>query len=689
MFLNGETTLTGLHTSADIEYVRQQLSAGNSPWSEALTRLESSNYAKVTYTASPVEYLARLDANNWKELNWRWENAGIADLWYDGIYVNYTNLMRDAAAAYQLALRYQILQDKQYADAAKKILTDWASTNKGLLRNSAGELIDPNEFLILIQAHQLAAAAQLLRISDDWQSTDDFAKVCTWLKSTFYVPASDFLVRHNDTTDHYWLNWDLACMNAILSIGIVSDDAAMQAEAIDYFKSGNGVGNIAKAVPYVYDDPDGTGEKLGQCNESGRDQGHATLCASLLGTFCQMANGIGEDLFAYDNYRAVAMAEYIAKYNVKDGDAFKYDASSLPFTSYYYCSQQMDAISDNSRGTVRPGWDIWVGYCNKNGLPCKYANEMAANDRPDAGGGSYGSNSGGFDQLGFSTLMAYRAVVPAVWNVTTETEYASLVDAWGSAAESDEILVYKDQTLSDRLVAGKALTVAGNDEDVTVTRSAANKIIFLANAANKTLTLTDLTLDGANGNSSVVFIEASGNGSVALNNVTVQNAKITGNNGFIYAKSNGKVAINGLKAVDCTVDEGRGVVRIGNSNSTISGDVDASIFLDGTNYITVSGDLTNDTPIALYIDSQTEGAVIVKGCSDTSKFTLNNSNYVLTASNGNLVLKNPTAAQLGIVASDLADAPVEYFNLQGLRIDNPANGIFIRRQGSSVAKVTL
>jgi hypothetical protein len=54
-----------------------------------------------------------------------------------------------------------------------------------------------------------------------------------------------------------------------------------------------------------------------------------------------------------------------------------------------------------------------------------------------------------------------------------------------------------------------------------------------------------------------------------------------------------------------------------------------------------------------------------------------------------LVLKTPTAAQLGIVASDLADAPVEYFNLQGLRIDNPTNGIFIRRQGSSVAKVTL
>jgi hypothetical protein len=413
----GESILTGLHTDSDIQFVRDKVEAEASPWKEAYARLTSSNYAAASYTASPVAYLARLDATNWAELNQRWYNAGIADLWYEGIYYNYTNLMRDAAAAYQLALRYQISQDDQYAVAAKQILTDWATTNQGLLRNSSGELIDPNEFLILIQTHQLAAAAQLLRYSDDWESTEDFAKVCSWLKSTFYVPAHDFLVRHNGTADHYWLNWDLASMTAVLSIGIVTDDADMQAEAITYFKEGVGPGNISTAVPYVFDDPDDTGEKLGQCNESGRDQGHATLCAALMGTFCQLANGIGEDLFAYDNYRAVAMAEYIAKYNVKDGDNFKYDASSLPFTPYYYCGQQMDVISDDGRGTVRPGWDVWVGYCNAHNIPCKYAEEMAANDRPDAGGGAYGPNSGGFDQLGYSTLMAYREAVPTSANI--------------------------------------------------------------------------------------------------------------------------------------------------------------------------------------------------------------------------------------------------------------------------------
>ncbi|MDE6393857.1 MAG: DUF5123 domain-containing protein, partial [Duncaniella sp.] len=46
---------------------------------------------------------------------------------------------------------------------------------------------------------------------------------------------------------------------------------------------------------------------------------------------------------------------------------------------------------------------------------------------------------------------------------------------------------------------------------------------------------------------------------------------------------------------------------------------------------------------------------------------------------------------VGIEAIDAEDAaaPVEYFNLQGVRVDNPANGIFIRKQGNKVTKVIV
>lgn len=45
----------------------------------------------------------------------------------------------------------------------------------------------------------------------------------------------------------------------------------------------------------------------------------------------------------------------------------------------------------------------------------------------------------------------------------------------------------------------------------------------------------------------------------------------------------------------------------------------------------------------------------------------------------------------GVEAAVVADqeAPVEYYNLQGVRVANPEGGIFIRRQGTSVSKVVI
>lgn len=41
------------------------------------------------------------------------------------------------------------------------------------------------------------------------------------------------------------------------------------------------------------------------------------------------------------------------------------------------------------------------------------------------------------------------------------------------------------------------------------------------------------------------------------------------------------------------------------------------------------------------------------------------------------------------IVSDSENAPVEYYNLNGIRVNNPENGIFIRRQGSNVSKVII
>jgi hypothetical protein len=58
-----------------------------------------------------------------------------------------------------------------------------------------------------------------------------------------------------------------------------------------------------------------------------------------------------------------------------------------------------------------------------------------------------------------------------------------------------------------------------------------------------------------------------------------------------------------------------------------------------------------------------------------------------------ITLYNPRelsyASGIADVNADANDGDVEYFNLQGIRVVNPANGIYIRRQGNNVSKVLV
>ena len=56
--------------------------------------------------------------------------------------------------------------------------------------------------------------------------------------------------------------------------------------------------------------------------------------------------------------------------------------------------------------------------------------------------------------------------------------------------------------------------------------------------------------------------------------------------------------------------------------------------------------------------------------------------------NAQVLFSKDTSAALTVVENEDA-APAEYFNLQGVRVENPEKGIFIKRCGSKVSKVIL
>ena len=56
----------------------------------------------------------------------------------------------------------------------------------------------------------------------------------------------------------------------------------------------------------------------------------------------------------------------------------------------------------------------------------------------------------------------------------------------------------------------------------------------------------------------------------------------------------------------------------------------------------------------------------------------------------NVIVPVDVTTAIETVAADFDEnAPVEYYNLQGVRVANPANGIFIKRQGNKVEKVLV
>jgi len=119
--------------------------------------------------------------------------------------------------------------------------------------------------------------------------------------------------------------------------------------------------------------------------------------------FCEMAWSQGDDLYGYDDNRFMKAAQYVATYNL-GGD--------VPFTTYTWGSgpscarMSQTVISSDSRGQVRPVWDILhYHYVGRRKLSVPSITAIAEQGRPEGGGGDDGSDSGGFDQLGFGTLM--------------------------------------------------------------------------------------------------------------------------------------------------------------------------------------------------------------------------------------------------------------------------------------------
>ena len=344
-------------SQADIERVKAKIAEANTadPVYASWLNFCRNIYAQAPYTPNAVELLVAGDPKN------------------TGLDADNSSVCRpDAAAAFQLALRWKISGEEKYAEAAIGILNSWASTLKKITAN------DNNQYLLCgFQGYTFANAGELMRDYEGWAAKDfeDFKK---WMVKVWYEKNYWFISTHggqNNCSLHYWSNWELCNLMSMMAIGILTEDVEKVNFVYQQFCEGEGSGCINNMIPYApVEDPSGksTG-MLAQSMESGRDQGHGTLVISLAAEFAQMASNLGLDFFGMHNNKLLAMFEYTAKYNVKvDG---RYITTTMPFTPYTYCGGEQGlcgcnggrphdhgrdhtAVSEEGRGKERPCWDL-------------------------------------------------------------------------------------------------------------------------------------------------------------------------------------------------------------------------------------------------------------------------------------------------------------------------------------------
>lgn len=411
--VDGYDTLRGfrhpgaLHTQEDFDRIKKQLNDGKAIVVNAHNILINADYAQSTAATYPVETIIRGGSSG----------------------ENYINAARGATIAYQNALRWKIDSTEACAKHGVEVLMNWARTTTGIGGDSNYALAAG------LYGYQFANAAELLRDYDGWDA-QDFQEFKQWMLNIWYPSCIGFLRARNGTWEnsstwwqcpgHYWSNWGLCNVLALLSIGVLCDDVYIYNQGLSFFKHDQ-VGTFEDprtANPILNDGLNeflgnlvvtttqsdletGAYGKLGQMQESGRDIGHATMAAGLAVDVAHLGYNQGDDLFAYMDNRLAAGIEYVAA-QTQSIEGLPWTNYHYATTGYYYTDSRSTLYTEPVLGSqIRPYWGTVIGhYEGIKGVDMPYS-KMAYTDMGIDGGGT-GSTSGGYDHLGYSVLLNTR-----------------------------------------------------------------------------------------------------------------------------------------------------------------------------------------------------------------------------------------------------------------------------------------
>lgn len=321
----------GIFSESDYERGRSNIASGHATFQMLWANLNSQ--CNLNFTPNPTKKIIR-DGNKPEEPE----------------PTNYPNANNNIRAAYYLALRWHLTEDpvegKPYADKAIEILNAWAATCEAVTG-------DPNYALAAgLTGSQFAITGEMMRDYEGW-AEEDFKKYQEWAVKVFYQANSGYLSGHMGSEPlHFWANWDLCNLTSMMAVGILADRRDIYNEAIKYLLNGVGNGRLTNAVNHVFD---GEYANFAQTQETGRDQGHATLTIALMSEICQMGWTQGDDIWGYNDNQLLKAFELTSCYNVAMQD--------IPFEPYIYHknfteTELLETVGADARGKNRPMWSM-------------------------------------------------------------------------------------------------------------------------------------------------------------------------------------------------------------------------------------------------------------------------------------------------------------------------------------------
>lgn len=323
------------HSQESIDFIKSKIEAGEQPWSAAWEALKGSRHASLDWQPSPFPNVERGPYNN--------PNIGSSD--FSG----------DARAAYMHALCWALSGEEAHAKKSAEIVDAWSKTLKSIGNHDA-------RLLIGMSGYHFCIAAEFLKHTDAKWPEEKQTQFARMLREIWYPVIKDFYPSANG-------NWDASMLQAMMAMGVFLDDQAMFDRAKRYYLNGKGNGAIGNYF-----------KESGQCQESGRDQGHTQMGLEFLANTCETAWIQGVDLYGVLDNRLLKGFEYTAKYNLG------FDVPYEPFESfegrYHYRN-----ISTKDRGRLRPMYErVYNHYHNRKGLKAPYTKQAVLKLRSDQPG---------------------------------------------------------------------------------------------------------------------------------------------------------------------------------------------------------------------------------------------------------------------------------------------------------------